>query len=35
MQVIPVSTLDEALAALSNLGGNADELALPTTTTPN
>jgi len=35
MQVIPVSTLDEALAALSTLGGNADELALPSTTTPN
>jgi len=35
MQIIPVSTLDEALAALANLGGNAGELALPSTSTPN
>lgn len=35
MQVIPVGTLDDALAALANLGGNADELALPNTTQPN
>jgi Lon-like protease len=34
MQVIPVSTLDEALDALANLGGNANELALPGTTAP-
>lgn len=35
MQIIPVSTLDEALEALANLGGNANELALPNTTAPN
>jgi PDZ domain-containing protein len=35
MQVIPVSTLQEALDALANLGGNADDLALPGTSEPN
>ena len=35
MQVIPVSTLQEALDALAGLGGNANELALPGTTQPN
>jgi Lon-like protease len=35
MQVIPVSTLQEALDALSNLGGNAKDLALPGATQPN
>jgi PDZ domain-containing protein len=35
MQVIPVNTLQEALDALANLGGNADELALPGASQPN
>jgi PDZ domain-containing protein len=35
MQVIPVSTLQEALDALTNLGGNAKELALPGASQPN
>jgi PDZ domain-containing protein len=35
MQVIPVNTLQEALDALANLGGNAGELALPGTSQPN
>ena len=35
VQVIPVSTLQEALDALANLGGNADDLALPGSTQPN
>jgi PDZ domain-containing protein len=35
MQVIPVGTLQEALDALSGLGGNAKELALPGSSQPN
>jgi PDZ domain-containing protein len=35
MQIIPVSTLQEALDALAGLGGNAKDLALPGTTQPN
>jgi PDZ domain-containing protein len=35
MQVIPVSTLEEALHALAGLGGNAEDLALPGEATTN